>query len=31
MKDSGTFTNWGKALHLTAPAGAVAFSTLPAK
>ncbi len=31
VKDSGTFTNWGKALHLTVPAGAVAFSSLPAK
>ena len=28
--DSGTFTNWGKPLDLTAPAGAVAFSSLPA-
>ena len=29
--DTGIFTDWGKALDLTAPAGAVAFSTLPAK
>jgi hypothetical protein len=29
--DTGTFTNWGKALQLSAPAGAVAFSTLPTK
>jgi hypothetical protein len=28
--DSGTFSNWGKPLDLTAPAGAVAFSSLPA-
>jgi hypothetical protein len=28
--DKGTFTNWGKRLNLTAPTGAVAFSSLPA-
>jgi hypothetical protein len=28
--DTGTFTDWGKPLHLVAPASAVAFSTLPA-
>ncbi len=31
VKDTGTFTDWGKALKLTAPTGAVAFSSLPAK
>jgi hypothetical protein len=31
VKDTGTFTHWGKALKLTAPTGAVAFSSLPAK
>jgi hypothetical protein len=29
--DTGTFTNWGKPLDLTAPTGAVAFSSLPTK
>ena len=29
--DTGTFTDWGKALHLTAPSGAVAYSSLPTK
>ncbi|HEY5024860.1 MAG TPA: hypothetical protein VII76_07775 [Acidimicrobiales bacterium] len=29
--DTGTFTNWGKALNLTAPSGAVAFSSVPTK
>jgi len=31
VHDTGIFTDWGKALDLSAPAGAVAFSTLPAK
>ncbi len=31
VKDSGTFSNWGKPLTLTAPTGSVAFSSLPAK
>ena len=31
VKDSGTFSNWGKALTLTAPTGSVAFSSLPSK
>jgi hypothetical protein len=29
--DTGTFTDWGKALKLTVPAGAVAFSSVPTK
>ncbi len=29
--ESGIFSNWGKALHLIAPTGAVAFSTVPTK
>jgi hypothetical protein len=29
--DKGTFTNWGKPLHLSAPAGAVAYSSVPTK
>jgi len=29
--DTGTFTNWGKALNLSAPAGSVAYSSLPTK
>ncbi|MDR3647918.1 MAG: hypothetical protein P4L20_02405 [Acidimicrobiales bacterium] len=29
--DTGTFTNWGKPLNLTAPSGAVAYSSLPTK
>jgi hypothetical protein len=28
--DTGTFTDWGKPLHLVAPTSTVAFSTLPA-
>jgi hypothetical protein len=29
--DKGTFTNWGKALKLSAPAGAVPYSSVPTK
>jgi len=29
--DKGTFSNWGKALNLTAPTGAVLFSSVPTK
>jgi hypothetical protein len=31
VKEIGTFSDWGKALHLTAPSGAVAFSSVPTK
>jgi hypothetical protein len=31
VTETGTFTNWGKPLHLTAPTGAVAFSSVPTK
>jgi hypothetical protein len=31
VQELGTFSDWGKALHLTAPTGAVAFSSVPTK
>ena len=31
VKDAGSFTNWGKVLKLTAPTGAVPFSSVPTK
>ncbi len=31
VTDKGTFSDWGKPLHLTAPTGAVAFSSVPTK
>jgi hypothetical protein len=31
VKETGTFSDWGKALHLTAPTGAVPFSSVPTK
>jgi hypothetical protein len=31
VQEIGIFSDWGKALHLTAPTGAVAFSSVPTK